>query len=161
MVGPQLYGPEVRISKEDTVVLQAMHDMEWLAATTGRVVPNWVDDRSLWLFGPDNMVRGAVKRATAHRAYQVRPPPPPPPPLPYPTSSCRATPALRRFASGNSRMIFARIVLSPNLLPRNAGAGAGHGHRQHSWQPVDAAGREALRQEGADGTYNLRLVAIL
>lgn len=71
VVGVQLYGPDYVIQKEDAVVVQAMHDMEWLAATTGRVVPNWVDDRSLWLFGPHNRVRAAVKRATAHRAYQV------------------------------------------------------------------------------------------
>lgn len=153
MVGPQLYGPEVLISKEDTVVLQAMHDMEWLAATTGRVVPSWVDDRSLWLFGPDNMVRGAVKRATAHRAYQARPPPT------RPASRCRAAPALRRYASKFVRMLSARVVLSPDLLPRAAGGGAGHGHRQHPWQPMDAAGREAVRQEGVTDTFTLHLVA--
>ena len=91
-----MYGPELRIHKEDTAVLQAMHDMEWLAATAGRVVPNWVDDRSLWLFGPTNKVRVAVKRSTAHRAYQVPPPLPLPRPNPTPLPRRPAHPAASR-----------------------------------------------------------------
>lgn len=71
VVVEQLYGPDVLIQPEDKVVLQTIHDMEWLATSAGRVVPNWVDNKTLWLFGPKNKIRAKVKLCVSHRGYQV------------------------------------------------------------------------------------------
>lgn len=38
----------------------------------GRVVPVWMNERSMFVFGPQNRFRLSVKRVTAHRIYQAR-----------------------------------------------------------------------------------------
>ncbi len=67
----QLFGAKQRFKKEDFVVLQALHSMDRLTEATGRVMPVWMDNRSLFVFGPRNRFRLGVKKATAHKLYQV------------------------------------------------------------------------------------------